>query len=547
MTSGCNYSTSQRNQLFSCACIAIFLAAIPASVAGATPLDDYVAAPDPNYTYSLNSTFSGPGYTVYVYYMASQRWRTEPTEVDRSLWEHWLSIIVPGTVTHTTAMLFIDGGSNGGAAPTSVDSTLAQFATGSNSIVADLRMIPNQPIKFSDETDPRYVGTGRKEDQLITYAWEKFKVTGDPAWLPRLPMTKAAVRAMDTIQAEYPSITNFFVSGGSKRGWTTWTTAVVDARVIAIAPLVIDVLNVEPSMQHHFDAYGFWAEAIQDYVDMNCMEWLHTREFRALEAVVDPYSYLDRLLMPKFIVNGTGDEFFLPDSSQFYFGDLLGEKHLRYMPNAGHGGDPAAWYDLFAFYNAILNGTPRPQFTWTNQPDGSMQIQTSTPPAEVLLWQATNPAARDFRVVTIGTVWTSSPLADQGGGLYIAQVPEPPQGWTAFMVELTFPSGGPYPFKFTTEVRVVPDVLPFKQELDSDNDGIRDAVEGMDDPDHDGLGNDIDTDSDNDDISDHDERFHWHTDPYNFNAPDALPVGAWPLFPVLAALALRCMRRRHCK
>jgi hypothetical protein len=33
-----------------------------------------------------------------------------------------------------------------------------------------------------------------------------------------------------------------------------------------------------------------------------------------------------------------------------------------------------------------------------------------------------------------------------------------------FFVELVYDSGGKYPFKFTTEVSVVPDVLPFKFE-----------------------------------------------------------------------------------
>ena len=39
---------------------------------------------------------------------------------------------------------------------------------------------------------------------------------------------------------------------------------------------------------------------------------------------------------------------------------------------------------------------------------------------------------------------------------------KPAQGFTAFFVELIYPTGKPYPFKFTTEVSVVPDVLPFK-------------------------------------------------------------------------------------
>jgi len=35
------------------------------------------------------------------------------------------------------------------------------------------------------------------------------------------------------------------------------------------------------------------------------------------------------------------------------------------------------------------------------------------------------------------------------------------RGWVAYFVELTFASGGPFPFKFSTEIRVVPETLPF--------------------------------------------------------------------------------------
>jgi hypothetical protein len=54
-------------------------------------------------------------------------------------------------------------------------------------------------------------------------------------------------------------------------------------------------------------------------------------------------------------------------------------------------------------------------------------------------------------------------LPSQSKGVYVAQVPKPAKGWTAFFVEFGFRSSSETPdFKFTTQVRVVPDVLPYK-------------------------------------------------------------------------------------
>ena len=40
--------------------------------------------------------------------------------------------------------------------------------------------------------------------------------------------------------------------------------------------------------------------------------------------------------MPKLVLNSAGDQFFLPDSSQFYFDALPGPKKLRYTLNTDH-------------------------------------------------------------------------------------------------------------------------------------------------------------------------------------------------------------------
>ena len=37
--------------------------------------------------------------------------------------------------------------------------------------------------------------------------------------------------------------------------------------------------------------------------------------------------------MPKYVVSATGDEFFVPDSSELFYDELEGEKLLRYVPN----------------------------------------------------------------------------------------------------------------------------------------------------------------------------------------------------------------------
>ena len=45
----------------------------------------------------------------------------------------------------------------------------------------------------------------------------------------------------------------------------------MDKRVVAIVPIVIDLLNVVPSFKHHWAAYGFWAPAVGDYEAMGIM------------------------------------------------------------------------------------------------------------------------------------------------------------------------------------------------------------------------------------------------------------------------------------
>ena len=431
---------------------------------GQTALDRYVAAPDSHYSYRLLKTVPGKGYTTSILEMTSQSWLTT-NEVDRTLWKHWLTVTRPDGATQPTALLLIGGGSNEKPAPNEADDKLIKVALATESVVAELKLVPNQPLVFGGD------GRKRNEDDLIAYTWDKFLRTGNEKWPARLPMTKSAVRAMDAVTDFCASpaggrmkVDSFVVAGASKRGWTTWTTAAVDKRVVAIVPIVIDLLNIRPSFIHHWEAYGFYAPAVRDYEEQGVMDWQGTKEYRDLMKIEEPYEYRDRFTMPKLLINATGDQFFLPDSSQFYFDDLPGTKYLRYIPNADHSlKDTDAVDTLAAWHHAILHRTPLPRFSWTVEGGDSIRVRTVDQSVSVKLWQATNPNARDFRVETLGKVWTSSELADQGGGVYVAKVPKPDKGWTAFVVELTYrPEGSPAPLKFTTQVKVVPDILPFK-------------------------------------------------------------------------------------
>jgi PhoPQ-activated pathogenicity-related protein len=427
-----------------------------------TALDHYIRKADPAYAWKVAKTVDDNQSKTIIVHLTSQTWRTKD-EVDRNVWEHWLVIVKPAKPVAQKAFLLVGGGANDRPMPTRADQTAQQIAEATNSVVAELRMIPNQPLIFHNDGKPR------KEDDLIAYCWDQYIKTGDATWLPRLPMVKSVVRAMDCIQEVMKtpeggnfSIDKFVVAGGSKRGWTTWLTGVADPRVEAIVPIVIDVVNVHPSMRHHAAVYGFWAQAVGDYVNHQIMQRWDDPRLQELYRVVDPYYYRDRLTMPKYIVNGSGDQFFCPDSSQFYFDGLKGEKLLRYVPNADHslrGSDAVA--SIAAFYQMILDGAPRPKVSWTFEDGGSIRVKSDPAPKQVHLWQATNPKARDFRVSTIGRAYQSRELKSEADGTFVAKVEPPKEGWTAYFVELTYDTGGTAPLKLTTAVRVIPDVLPY--------------------------------------------------------------------------------------
>lgn len=432
-------------------------------------LDDYVKIPDENYSWEIYRSIKKRGYSLHTLKMTSQSWRSKE-EVDRPLWEHWLTILIPDKVKSQKAMLYIDGGLNGGRPPPRFRGFLSKMAQGTNTVVAWLRYVPSQRLKFPDDPNPRYKKKGRMEDALLAYSFDKFFKTGDTSWICHFPMTKSVVRAMDTVtefckdREGSVNLEGFVITGVSKRGWTSWLTAAVDPRIIAFVPVVIDLGNMKNSFERHYNAYGAWSPALKDYTRMKIYQRFGTPEFNTLVKHIDPYEYRDRYTMPKYIINSAGDPFFLPDSSQLYFHDLPGQKYLRYIPNRGHNlifSDAAE--SVETFYQAIIEEKALPRYSWKRNHDNSVTIECLDKPEKIHLWKATNPDARDFRFKTLKRAWKKSRLKVDSQK-FTVNIPPPKRGWSAFFVELLFDSGEKYPYKFTTDVFVIPDTFPYSLE-----------------------------------------------------------------------------------
>jgi PhoPQ-activated pathogenicity-related protein len=443
----------------------------------ANVLDDYVAMSDPCYSYTqISSSYESFTQTQgYILKLVSQQWRS-PSEVDHTVWNHWMTVIVPNVAlgpVKDTALILINGGNYTDLAP-SIDFQYRWLAYNTRSVIVILSAVPNQPLYFTDETIPR------SEDQIIAYSWDKYLDGGDSNWPAQLPMVKSVVKCMDasadfvnSITSGSITINHFVLTGGSKRGWTAWLTAAVDSRVVALAPIVSDLLNMKKSFAHQWASYGFWADALQPYVEMGIFDRFDTPRGAELISIVDPYAYKDRLTMPKFIINAAGDNFFVSDGIQFYLNGLPGEKYLRHVPNTDHylsnGATSDVFYCLVPYYYSLLNNIARPAFSWTINGDDSITVTATSTPKAVYLWQITNPSTRDFRLSTTGANWSKTTLPDSGGGVYIADIAEPTSGWTAFFVELVYQGTlSTYDYHLTTEMVVIPEILPYEADFSRD-------------------------------------------------------------------------------
>ena len=459
----------------------------PTADAEVDPLTAFVQREDAAYAVEVVQTQRLEGATAYRVRLTSQTWEGRP-------WRHAVTLVVPerhrddgGAVLVITGGMNADEGRDGDAIGSSIGDgellVLTVMAVAVGRPVAVLEQVPNQPLMGD-----------LYEDALIARTFSRYLTdpeAGDESLL-LFPMVKAAARAMDAVQSVARdeagvTIERFVVTGQSKRGWTTWLIGAVDPRVAGVAPRVIDLLNLQAQVMHQWRSYGTFSNMLDEYVQEGVVQQMSSPRGLRLTSLVDPFAYRERLAgVPKLVVLGANDPYWVADSSSLYYSQLPGEpgsKALCIVPNVGHSFQREALGTLAAFIEGCLSrgrgdqaGSGLPEVTWQRRGD---ELRVSWTPAEgsdieaagVTVWRASS-RGRDFRQ----TRWrgeAGGPLAAGREMSVPLKLGEGPRaGWHAVLVQFTFASeggegggaggAGGLPMTLTTEVVVTPEGFPFE-------------------------------------------------------------------------------------
>jgi PhoPQ-activated pathogenicity-related protein len=413
-----------------------------------------------------------PGLQKRRFELISQSWPQNGIASPVS-WKHDVDIYIPDDALTGRAILISNNGinipsDNNGARPSSdfTEATSMTIALKTKTIVISVGNNPNQYLTYADD------GIARREDSSVAHSWALFMQAPDrrPFMSLHVPMMEAMVKTMDLAEKELQpwKIHSFIATGTSKRAWGAWLAAIADTRIEAIVPFVIDVLGTGKVLDHTYRTYGGnWPLAFMDYHREGITTQRKTEKFDKLMRIEDPLRYLGsayarRLAIPKYIVNASGDDFFVPDNARFYFDQLPGAKALRVAPNSDHYGvRDYVENSLITFTNRLQNSIALPTLTmqWTENVvkggriDNVMRLGFSETPVEIVQWVAANPLARDFRYAC-GIRYEAIPISP--GENVTVSMTTPDKGWKSSFVEAKFADG----LVVTTPARVFSDIYP---------------------------------------------------------------------------------------
>ncbi len=436
----------RRKQLFIILALFVLVVISLVPTLARADLEEYVRKPEAQFGWKLKEKIEQSRDRIYDLHLVSQTWQG-------ITWEHQLQVYQPRNVaSNSTMFLWVTGGS---ATPAHISFGL-ELARKIGAPVAFLYHIPNQPLLEGK----------LREDDLIAETFVRYLKSKDENWPLLLPMVKSVVKAMDVLQAfgkqEWGEpIQRFIISGASKRGWTTWLTAAIDQRVRAIAPVVIDTLNMRAQMPRQLEAFGAYSARLAPYTSRGLVPIPETPEGLRLLSMVDPWAYRDRLTLPKLIINGSNDFYWVTDALNLYWNELPGGKWVLYVPNAGHdllrqdGTDSDQFTYLInglaAFSRHQISGRSMPNLKWKHDTlNGRLHLTVEATPAptSARLWVAQAPT-QDFRQAK----WREQAVTSSKGTV-IGEVTPPEKGYLALYADLDYEIDG-LKYHLSTQVQMI--------------------------------------------------------------------------------------------
>lgn len=347
---------------------------------GCHDLDRYLERPGPLGVSRRSATIIG---------LESQEWRG-------TVWRHEIHVRFPpgGSAALGGPVFLYAGGRADVAARTALLDRIASAVGGPAAIVTD---VPNQPLM------------GREESDLLAYTLCKHGAGEDYDWPLVFPMARSLVAAMDALGTELGAKT-FLLSGSSKRAWAAWLAASRDPRVVGLAPISFELVDIRAQLCGARDAYGGDSECLSPFTALGLTHETLLRERASLVEAVDPLSFAEHLTMPKLIVTGANDPFWILDSHRHYVGSLPGSNSVLLIPGAGHdaAADPAVHEAIASWCRAVSlrAAIPEPRMR-VQLEDGKALVELESDPApeEARVFWAWSPN-RDFRA----SAWRMEPM-----------------------------------------------------------------------------------------------------------------------------------------
>lgn len=367
----------------------------------------------------------------------SQEWRSIP-------WRHELIVKAPAKLLRSDFMLVTLTGGRGGEAHHTGAQRLAD-ALGVRAAV--LTQVPNQPLYG-----------GKTEDDLLSYTLNEYRQSGDPSWPLLFPMVSSVVKGIDVLQQvlSEPGLRVVLI-GASKRGWTTYLSSGVDKRIVGIVPAVFEMVSMQNQIALARSRYGHDSEKIRPYTALGLTDALLEPRVSQLIKWLDPAAHATRFTMPKLVLLGANDPYWVVDSVRKYW-DLLPEpKVLRILPNVGHSvlAEESAQQAIVSFVKVLLENRALPKVSWSFSAAAQGQAIVSGISERLLtqcrIWRATSESS-DFRKA----VFTSEPCEVlPGGRAFKARVVTCTKRNTAVFADLLTDGGsGTDEFPLSTESHV---------------------------------------------------------------------------------------------